>query len=189
MASTSLIFILWNASGTQAMTIIAMVTMPVTVVTSLGFRRRGSRWSRGVPMGAVPGRRWAACCRRTSARVPAGPCRSSDHRHRERASKDQISDPRKDAQAPGLEGQKAGIQYAPGRHARYRSRSPDPDQLVQLMTALAGIEVPDRSNAPRTGESPTLTSPATPRSSLVGAHPYGGSIGSTLTIYAARFEL
>ena len=34
MASTSLIFILWNASSTQAMMIIAMVTMPVTVVTA-----------------------------------------------------------------------------------------------------------------------------------------------------------
>ena len=86
-------------------------------------------------------------------------------------------------------GQKAGTQSAPGRDAHYRPGSPDPDQLVQLMTALAGIEMPARSSAPRTGESPALTSPATPRSSLADAHPYGGSIGSTLTIYAARFEL
>lgn len=70
MASTSLIFILWNASSTQAMMIIAMVTMPVTVVTA---------------------------------------------------------NPRKNARPPGLEGQKAGTHYAPGRDAHYRPGSPDPD--------------------------------------------------------------
>jgi hypothetical protein len=188
VASASLIFILWNASSTQAMTIIAMVTMPVTVVTAPWIpSSRGSRWSRGVPMGAVPGRRWAACY---PSNVGMRPSRSFGSAA-SRASKqveDQISDPRKNAQAPGLEGQKAGTQYVPGRPA-HRPGLPDPDQLVQLMTARAGIEVPARSSAPRTGESPTLTSPATPRSSLADAHPYGGSVGSTLTIYAARFEL
>ena len=61
MASTSLIFILWNASSTQAMMIIAMVTMRVTVVTALGFRRRAvrdgreaSRWALSPAYGGLP---------------------------------------------------------------------------------------------------------------------------------------
>ena len=86
MASTSLIFILWNASSTQAMMIIAVATMPVTVVTA--------------PLDSVVARLAMV------ARHPDG-------------------------------------------------RNPGP----------------------------------TPRSSLADAHPYRGSIGSTLTICAARFEL
>src|SRR5262249_35236149 len=36
-----------------------------------------------------------------------------------------------------------GYQYAPGRHADYAPGSPDLDRLVQLMSALSEIKVPD----------------------------------------------
>ena len=36
-----------------------------------------------------------------------------------------------------------GYQYAPGRHADYTPGSPDLDRLVQLMSALSKIKVPD----------------------------------------------
>ena len=77
MASTSLIFILWNASGTQAMTIIAMVTMPVTVVTSLGFRRRAVRDGREASRWALSraggGQVVTVERRHASQQVPVGP--------------------------------------------------------------------------------------------------------------------
>jgi hypothetical protein len=36
-----------------------------------------------------------------------------------------------------------GYEYAPGRHADYSPGSPDLDRLVQLMSALSAIKVPD----------------------------------------------